>query len=229
MILYYTHNQCDEKILKACQKTILDSGLPIVSVSLKPIEFGENVVMDLQPGAVTLVKQIVTGLERITDENVFFCEHDVLYHRSHFDFKPPRQDTFYFNTNNWRWDYPKDRLIGYDGLRSLSGMCVNTELALEHYRQKLKYIEENKLDNGRDPYWARKIGYEPCKSKKRGGLSDNLCDNWDSEHPNIDIRHRGTMTKPKVTLDSFRRKPTGWKEINFNQLTGWNFKNLCQY
>lgn len=220
-ILYYTHNLCDEKIFKTVQYRLLNIGLPIVSVSLKPMDFGKNIVLNLEPGAVTLTKQILEGLYNVDTDYVFFCEHDVLYHKSHFDFKPSRDDTFYFNTNNWRWDYPKDRYITYDGLRSLSGMCANTKLALKHYKKRLDLIEKNGYGNERDPYWARKIGYEPCKSKKRGGFSDNKCDNWRSEHPNIDIRHGGTMTKPKVTLSSFKHQPTGWKEATFNQLTGW--------
>jgi hypothetical protein len=226
MILYYTHNYCDENIFKACQKQLLKTGLPIVSVSLKPIDFGENIVIDKEPGAITMVEQIVAGLEAIQDENVFFCEHDVLYHLSHFDFKPPREDTFYFNINNWRWDYPKDRLIAYDGLKSLSGMCANRNLALKHYKDKLNYIEKRKYDNGRDPSWARKIGYEPGKTKRRGGWSSDLTEEWVSKFPNIDIRHDKTMTKPKVSLASFKHQPTGWREIKLNQLIGWNFKEL---
>lgn len=226
MILYYTHNYCDENIFKAVQKQLLKANLPIVSVSLKPIDFGQNIVMNLEPGVITMTRQIIAGLEAIKDENVFFCEHDVLYHLSHFKFTPPRKDTFYYNTNNWRWDYPNDRLIGYDGLRSLSGMCANRLLALEYYKNKMKYITDNDCDNGRDPYWARRIGYEPCKSKKRGGIMNSLCENWKSEYPNIDIRHSKTITKPKVTLASFKHPPTGWKEITLNQLTGWNFYEI---
>ena len=58
-VIYYTHNICDEKIFSAVQKTILKSGLPIVSVSLKPIDFGKNIVLDLEPGIVTMTKQIL--------------------------------------------------------------------------------------------------------------------------------------------------------------------------
>lgn len=225
-ILYYTHNICDEKIFSAVQKTILKSGLPIVSCSLKPINFGKNIVLDLEPGIVTLTKQIITALETSEKKYVFFCEHDVLYHESHFDFTPTTDDTYYYNTNVWRWDFPKDRLIRYDGLKSLSGMCCNRELALNHYRKKLELIEKNGWDNGRDPRWARVIGYEPGKEKRRGGFLDEKKDTWESKYPLIDIRHTGTITKPKVTLDSFKHPPENWKEITFSELKGWNFKEL---
>ena len=225
-IIYYTHNVCEPKIFEAVQKTILRAGLPIVSCSLKPIDFGKNIVLDLEPGAVTLNKQIITALENSESKYVFFCEHDVLYHKSHFEFTPPTDDTYYYNTSVWRWDFPKDRLIGYDGLKSLSGMCCNRELALNHYRKRLEMIENNGWDNGRDPHWARVIGYEPGKEKRRGGFLDEKKDTWECKYPLIDIRHSGTITKPKVTLDSFKNQPTGWQEITISELKGWNFNEL---
>ncbi|MBU2051242.1 MAG: glycosyltransferase, partial [Gammaproteobacteria bacterium] len=50
-IVYYTDNRLDPEIMAACQRQISKSGLPIVSVSLKPIDFGENIVLDLERGA----------------------------------------------------------------------------------------------------------------------------------------------------------------------------------
>ena len=220
-IIYYTHNECEEYIFNSAQRSILMADLPIVSCSLEPIRFGDNIVLDLKPGVITMTKQILTALERSMEDYVFFCEHDVLYHPTHFDFTPPRDDTYYYNENVWRWDYPNDRLIGYDGLKSLSGMCCNRELALNHYRKKLKLIKTNGWEEGRDPSWMRKIGYEPGKERRRGGFMDEKKDVWKSKRPLIDIRHGGTITKPKVTLESFIHQPTGWKEIKINDIKGW--------
>lgn len=226
-ICYYTHNVCNPKIFKAAQETIKASGLKIASCSLKPIKFGKNEVLsDHEPGAVTMTKQILTALENLDTKFVFFCEHDVLYHKSHFDFTPPRDDTYYYNENVWRWDFPKDRLIGYDGLKSLSGLCCNRYLAMDYYVRKMELIVKNRWDNGRDPYWARKIGYEPGKTKKRGGFRDEKVERWKSKFPLIDIRHDSTMTKPKVHLDSFKHQPTGWKETGLADIKGWNFKDF---
>lgn len=225
-IIYYSHNNIDDNIAKPVQKSIEDSGLPIVSVTLKPIDLGENIVLDREPGVITMFTQILTALEALKTEYVFFCEHDVLYHPSHFDFVPPDDDVYYYNTNVWRWDFPKDRLIRYDELKSLSGMCCNRYLALKHYRTRLKLIKDKELEEGRDPKWARIMGYEPGKPKKKGGLMDEKVKTWESEFPLIDIRHNLTLTPPKVTLSSFRKAPTNWREITINQLKGWNLKTL---
>jgi len=188
--------------------------LPIVSCSLQPIDFGTNIVLDLEPGPVTMVRQILTALEASEGAYVFFCEHDVLYDPSHFEFTPPRIDTFYYNTNVWRWDYRGDKVITYDHLRSLSGLCVSRGKALTHYRKRLATILEKGFNTlpGKNPSWARKMGYEP--GKKTG----EQINEWKSERPNIDIRHRRTMTPIKMTLESFIRKPTGWKESTIDQI-----------
>lgn len=231
-IIYYTDNQLGEPIFSIVQKQILKAGLPIVSVSLKPIDFGQNIVLKgLQRSYPTMVLQILNALKASTADYVFFCEHDVLYHPSHFDFTPPRDDIYYYNTNNWRWDYPKNRAISYDKLTSLSSLCVNRELAVEHYKLRLKTIENQGLDKikSREPRWVRRFGYEPGTKKiRRGGITDEDNVKIKSEYPNIDIRHGRTFSQRKVTLDSFKHKPPleTWKEITLDKIEGWNLKEL---
>jgi hypothetical protein len=219
-IIYYTHNQLEEPIFSIVQKQLLEVGLPIVSCSLKPMDFGKNIVLDLEPGIVTMLKQILTALEASTADIVFFAEHDVLLHKSHFSFIPSRDDIFYYNTHVYRWRYPTDLLITYDHLKSLSGMCCNRELAIRHYKKRLEIVEKTG--------WQLKYGFEPgSKKRRRGGISDEECEEWKSEYPNIDIRHKGTLTPSKCHLASFKHPPTeGWKEINISDVSGWNLRDL---
>jgi len=228
-IIYYTDNKLGEPIFSIVQKQILNSNLPIVSVSLSPINFGKNFVLDLPPGYIAMISQITKALEEIHTDYVFFCEHDVLYPVSHFYFTPPRDDIFYYNASVWRWDYPNDRAINYDRLISLSGLCANRKLTLDHYKRRLMEIKKNNYQtNGRrEPYWARNWGYEPgTKKKVRGGFSDEDFDTWKSEFPIIDIRHKGTYSPPKTTLGGFKHLPTNWKEITLDKIPGWNLKKI---
>lgn len=228
-IVYYTDNRLDDKINRVVQKQILAANIPIISVSLKPIDFGINIVLDLAPCYTTMVRQITTALEASTSKYVFFCEHDVLYPLSHFDFTPPKDNIFYYDGNVLRWDYPHDRLITYERLISLSGLSVNREFALNHYQKRLKKIEEHNLEaqTGREPLWARLWGYEPGTKKiKRGGFSDDDFETFASDIPMIDIRHRGTFSPTKVTLDSFRHKPKNWREYTIKEISGWDLNTL---
>jgi hypothetical protein len=215
-LIYYTNNQVDKDIFLAVQKRLLETGLPIISVSLKPINFGENYVMEGKSGPYTLVKQIIKALEFSSGKYVFFCEHDVLYPKSHFDFTPLRDDIFYYNSHVWRWDYPKDHFITYDRLISLSSLCCNRELALRQFiarEDKILKMGWDK-DDGRDPAWARKLGFEPgTKKQKRGGFSDDDFEMWKSIEPIIDIRHDKTYSRRKCTLQDFKHPPENWKEV----------------
>ena len=228
-IIYYTDCELEEPIFSIVQECILDSILPIISVSLnKPIDFGYNLVLKGKRGYPTMVDQIVMALQESNADYVFFCEHDVLYSDTHFKFLPPRDDTYYYNTNNWRWDYPKDRLIRYDGLSSLSQMCCNRELALKHFRlRQAKIAERSEEFTGREPARARIWGYEPGTKKPRnGGFSDEKSDRWSSYFPNIDIRHKHTFSPPKTSLDKFKHLPTGWTEATIDEITSWDLRGL---
>jgi hypothetical protein len=228
-IIYYSDNKLPEPIFSSVQKQILKSGLPIVSTTLSPTQFGKNFVMELKPGFVTMLRQITKALSESGAYYVFFCEHDVLYPLSHFDFTPPRDNIFYYNANVWRWKYPENLVITYDRLISLSGLCVNREFALNHYRTRLNKIKKMNLDKDKrhEPDWARKWGYEPgTKKMKRGGFSDDDFETWMSKYPIIDIRHSKTFSPPKVTLESFKHLPNNWQETTLDKIPGWNLKEL---
>ncbi|MCS7092139.1 MAG: hypothetical protein NZM26_02200 [Patescibacteria group bacterium] len=229
-IIYYSDNRLDEPIFSIVQKLILQSKLPIVSVTHKRIELGENYVLNGPSTIVTMIKQIVMALDKSKVKYVFFCEHDVLYPPSHFEFTPPKDNIFYYNSNVWRWDYPQDRAIAYERLISLSGLCVNRQFALNHYRRRLKKILEEGFDKDtkrHEPDWARKWGYEPgTKKVRRGGFSDDDFETWESKDPLIDIRHNKNFSPRKVTLDSFKHPPTGWKEISIKNLPYWNLEEM---
>lgn len=224
-IIYYTDNRLRGPIYELAQKFILASGLEITSCSLnKPIAFGKNVVVEGQRSYPTMVKQIATALENAKEKYVFFCEHDVFYSKCHFDFTPAEDDVFYYNDNVYRWWYTGRTAITWDRMLSLSCMCCNREFALEHYRMRLKKIDEWGLDHfrSREPRKARIWGYEPgTKPMRRGGFSDDRYGVWHSEFPNVDVRHHKTFSSPKITLDSFKHQPTGWQEISVYDLPGW--------
>lgn len=230
--IYYTDNRPKQFILDACREQIRRAWKGrLVSVSLnQPLEdFGENIVISGERCYTMMVKQIVTALEALETEVVFFLEHDVLYHPSHFEFWPENPELYYYNTNNWRWGIKEDYAITYDRLISLSQMCAFRDRALEHFRGRLKYIQEQGLDKitGRDPRWARIMGFEPgTKPRRKGGFSDESFDIWRSELPNIDIRHRHTYSPPKYRLSDFKHLPENWREEKLEKIPYWNLAKL---
>lgn len=184
-----------------CREQILKAGLPIVSATLEPLDFGKNFVLNLTPGEKTMCRQILTALEESNADFVFLCEHDVLYHPSHFI--THEDDKFYFNTNVWKWKWGTDKIIWTDDLQQLSGMSGKRELLINYFKTKLGGFDRH---------------YEPKENTE----------NYMSEFPNIDIRHDSNTTKSKWSPQDFRNKKyaKGWKEDLITNLKGWNFQSL---
>lgn len=214
-ILYYTDNRLKDTIMKRCQTQLKDAvgQHRIVSVSLKPIEFGDNIVLDLERGYLTMFKQILAGLEILDTDVVFFCEHDVLYHPSHFEFIPEKKDVYYYNTNVWKVDALTGHAMRTDDMRQLSGLCAYRETLIKHYKERIRRVEIEGF--------SRKMGFEPGTHNRKERVDDLKSDRWESTLPNIDIRHDQNLTPSRWRREEFRdqRYTKGWQESN--TIPGW--------
>ena len=232
--IFYTDLRPKWFILEKCKETLKKNcPYPIVSVSLnKPIDLGKNIVLEGRERSYpTMLKQIAMALEELDTDIVFFLEHDVLYHPSHFDFVPPTDTVYYYNINNYRWSVKEDFAITYSGFHSLSALCCNRKLALEHFKARLKYIEDKgwDLERAREPRWGRVIGYEPgTKPRRRGGFSDDTFEVWKSAGPNLDIRHRHCFSSPKTHREDFKHLPEDFTEVKLEEVPYWDLKALSQ-
>ena len=167
-----------------------------------------------------MFKQIASALEHSKADFVFFCEHDVLYHPSHFDFIPPDKDKFYYNENVWKVDPTTGKAVHYD-CRQVSGICVDRELALAHYRKRIELVEKNGF--------SMEMGFEPGTHHRAGRVDDLTSAGWKSPSPNVDIRHGDNLSPTKWTKDQFRNQKftAGWQEGDIDHIPGWeNLKKL---
>jgi len=214
-IIYYTDNKLPKQLFELAKATIEAPSLPIVSASLKPMpNFGDNIHLPLERGRLTMFLQMYLALKRLQTEVVFFCEHDILYHPSHFEFNPP-DDKFYYNTNVWKTDGKK--ALRVDNCRQVSGICVRREIALEHYKKRLKLIEKNGF--------SMKMGFEPATHNRDERVDDLKSGTWESEYPNIDVRHGGNLTATRWKKEEFRNQKytEGWTESD--EIEGWGKVN----
>lgn len=216
-VVYYSDGKLEDTIGKPFRCQILE-GIKekhVVNVSLSKIDFGLSIYMPLERGWVTMVKQILTGLVLSNADTIFFCEHDVLYHPSHFDFIPPKKDVYYYNTNVWRVRYPDGHSVKVDDLRQLSGLVADRELLINHFRERLKRIETE----GYSP----KIGFEPGTHGRSERIDDFGSEVYQSKFPNLDIRHGENATPSRWDPSEFRNKKytQGWTESNVREIPGW--------
>jgi len=219
-IIFYTDNKVNLKMAHAVQKQLKSIGIPISSSSLKPMpHFGQNVHLPLERGYLTMFKQQLAALEQSKEDIVFMCEHDVLYHPSHFKFTPPEKDKIYYNTNVWKVDAKSGHALWVNNCRQVSGVVAYRETLVAEYKRRVERVE-------REGRFERGWGFEPgTKSIARGGFSDLVAVNFESEFPNIDIRADHNLTPNRWRKDQFRNQSNteGWTESDITQIKGWNF------
>lgn len=227
-MIFYTSNQLDEKIARPVRDRLLkiseEKKIDITSSSLKRMDFGvKNVYFpSLKKGYLAMYKQILGALENCKDEIIFFTEHDVLYHPSHFDFYPQDKETFYYNQNVWflRQD---GHALHYD-VNQLSGLCVWKDTALTHYRERFKLIEEKSKELSEEEFnsWVRFMGHEPFTQGRIQWNTKFKFETWKSDKPNIDIRFGLNATGMRWKKEQYRNQHLliNWLETD-TQIDGW--------
>lgn len=174
-IVYYTDSRLEKNLDEAVRKQIKKcaDGLPIISVSQKPIDFGTNICVGIKPRCyLNLYQQLLIGLNEVDDDSiVYLCEHDVFYHPSYFDFIPVLKNKIYFNLNRYYSNRNENFFVPAIGQRALS-QCVSYKKPL------LLHVEEqvqSRLKNIASPCIGPFV-------------------NFVSKFPNIDIRHGGNFS-----------------------------------
>jgi len=217
-MIYYTHNQLTEAIAKPVRDNLLkisqDKKINITSASLKKMDFGVKNVRfpSLKKSYYAMHKQILGALENSRDDWIFFTEHDVLYHLSHFDFEPKDKETFYYNQNIW---YLREdgHALHYD-VNQLSGLCVWRETAITHFREKLARIEKEGF--------SRNMGFEPFTHNRVQWDKTFKMETWKSEAPNVDIRFKQNSTGMRWKKEEYRNQQLliNWQETD-DSIDGW--------
>ena len=214
-IIYYSDGRIDRSINGAVQDQIARAGLPVVACArgTHPMRADwQHVIMDAERGYLTMFRQILAALEASTADVIFHCEHDVLYHPSHFDFTPERDDTFYYNQNVWKVSAEDGRALHYL-CRQVSGLCASRSLLIDHYRKRVALVEQHGF--------SRELGFEPGTNKAQRVFETRGSETWMSSGANIDVRHGKNLTKTRWSQAEFRNKSTclGWTEAD--EVPGW--------
>jgi len=211
-IVYYTDNRPEERILRICReqlaRCVRGKGIPVVTVSQVPIDFGHNIVMPLPRCVLSLYRQVLAGLKAAKADIIFLIEHDLIYHPCHFDIEPPDGKTFFYNRNRWALCSETGKAVFYQtNVPSL--MCAHRDLLIEHYSRAVKLTEGNGSPK------TSKYGFAPPRGLPKDQQVGRY-KTWMSEHPCIDIRHNNTFTRRRMDKSQFRseRSCRGWTEAD---------------
>ena len=97
-LIYYTDGSLEDSLAELVRNRLLRIGLPIVSVSQEPLDFGTNVCIGkIGRSYNSIQSQILVGLCNAKTKYVALCEHDTVYPDGCFDFVPPGDGVFFYN------------------------------------------------------------------------------------------------------------------------------------
>jgi hypothetical protein len=218
-IVFLTDNSLDERLAALCRRVLIREadGLPIISVSQKPIDFGRNVcVGEIGRSRLSLYRQTLAGLEAAETEHTLIAEHDVLYSSEHLHWTPPDGERFWFNRNVVLLEGPgtnHPEMFGaysdWPGRVCLSQLVCSRELHLASVRDRL-WFEERGMPAAfllGEPGAFVEKGVELARAQVRRSpaLADVLeChlarfgyQTFATTVPNVDIRHGSNWTGPR--------------------------------
>jgi len=142
-LIYYTANLAHDYFAKNVRDRLIEDaqGKPIISVSQKPIDFGENIYAEgFIPCLHNVYKQILIGAKKAKTKYVACCEDDTLYGPEHFEYEPP-ENTFCYNINHW-YIRPGGRF--YKIAHRIMGQCiVSTEYMVETLETRFEKYPNN--------------------------------------------------------------------------------------
>lgn len=218
-VLYLTDNQLDSNIERVCKKYLLQAikDLPLVSVSQKPIDLGQNIsVGELPRSSLSICKQMKVGLSLIKTPFVAIAEHDCIYTDEHFKFIPPDKEKFWYNDNVWFVQYGRDKFGDGHGMFSIiKNRKANSQLICS--TEQLIKSTDDRIEMMEDPDWLRRyplgrigepgaMNYHHAMRLSRGHsiahireklqkfIANYIGINWLTKIPNIDVRHNDNFT-----------------------------------
>jgi hypothetical protein len=104
-IIFVTSNTEDEIFETKIREIIKENsgGLPIISISRKPIKFGKNICIGEESSISdsTTYRQILKGLLKAKTDFVVIAKPNYLYPPEYFSFLPPTKTDIYKYTNIW--------------------------------------------------------------------------------------------------------------------------------
>lgn len=164
-IIYYTANTEDPKFEEKICKNILKQkcNLPIVSVSQKPMDFGENIcVGDVGHSDLNAFRQLLIGARTAKTPYIVSAESDFLYPENYFAFEPKGANLYRYR-NVWIV-FKHPRFYSYRRKKYSEGAQIGK-------REYIIKLLEEFLDGA--PEWLDGVN-SPPRYDKNGVVKDNL-------------------------------------------------------
>ncbi len=210
-ILYLGHSKIDPFIKEVCLSHLYKAAENIPVIEMHQPE-------DWPLSGVSMYRNILAGLNKISTKYVAIAEHDCIYSHEHFSFIPP-DDHFWYNDNCWLLQYSNPNHPEFDGTFTFwPNRRVQSQLIcrVDRFRDSC----EMAMTICEDPLWNElrhnmglgepgAVDYDKAMRLTRGSKKEQLRNrvkdyivgfnarDFRTKIPNIDVRHGGNFTGPR--------------------------------
>ena len=183
-ILYYTSNKEGDEFERRVKENILTvcGGLPIISISHKPIDFGKNIcVGEVGASGFNMFRQVQIGCMEAKTKFVISAEADCLYPPDYFTYMPEKEDECYRDSNlyvmgQWRnYFYKKEE-----------GATHAQIVGREFYLNRLNYLFQGA------PKWSVEERNFPRERHHKVDVFDKFV-YYQTENPVVQIKTTRSM------------------------------------
>lgn len=193
-IIYYTANVVPVKFAQKVRNQLWKAkgNLPLISVSQKPLRFGENIcVGQIGRSHLNIYRQALVGAKTAKTKYIALCEDDVLYSTQHFEYQPNARK-FAYNMSVWAL-YTWEPIFSYKERRNLSGLVCERDLFIEAMEERFTLWPDDKLTPIRN--WS-----EPGKYEGNLGVSPRESELFYTDIPNIAFSHPTALSFQNLGL-----------------------------
>jgi hypothetical protein len=182
-ILYYTANKEPEDFLRKIQNKLLETvgDTPIISVSQKRIDFGQNICIgEVGMSLYNLYKQVLVAVREATTPYVAIAEDDTIYSKEHFEH---RSDVISYDLNKWAIFTWRHQVFSKRKDRRVMSMCTAPrEMLLNTLEERyMRYpTVESIPESIYKFYWG-----EPGRFEDHLGISKLQTEKWECPVPSV--------------------------------------------
>lgn len=190
-VIYYTCNVIPEAFAEKARYylDVARGDLPLISVSHKPMDYGHNIVVDLERSHFNIYRQALIGAKAATTPYIALCEDDVFYSQAHFKYRPS-PGKFAYNLGAWSlftWGEP---MYTHKGKvrRNLNSLICERELFIEAMEERFAKYPNPQGQHLKD-IWA-----EPGKYERQLGVTVRETEEYYANPPNLVFSHADELS-----------------------------------
>ncbi len=148
-VIFLTASEIKESFAAFQRETLLKAigDYPLISVSRKPLDFGQNIIDDGKRCTSNIYRQLLRAAKLATTEYIATAEDDCLYHKDHFNFYRPEADTFAYDQNRFAlfaWGEP---IYSWRNRKSNCSLIAPRKLLIEALEERFTKWPEGTPEN----------------------------------------------------------------------------------